>query len=104
MHAFPQFSMSVAEILSGKWSLQMGMHKGTGGVKLERTGPRFWYKNVGLKNGFEIGFRNGFGFLTLEKVRKWVVCTGLSKRNGAKLRESFCPAAASHSRPRQAVD
>ena len=28
--------------------------------------------------------------------------TGLSKRNGAKLRESFCPAAASHSRPRQA--
>ena len=75
MHAFPQFSMSVAEILSGKWSLQMGMHKGTGGVKLERTGPRFWYKNVGLKNGFEIGFRNGFGFLTLEKDRKWVVCT-----------------------------
>ena len=30
------------------------------------------------------------------------VHTGLSKRNGAKLRESFCPAAASHSRPRQA--
>ena len=29
--------------------------------------------------------------------------TGLRKRNGAKLRESFCPAAASHSRPRQAV-
>ena len=28
--------------------------------------------------------------------------TGLSKRNGAKLRESFCLAAASHSRPRQA--
>ena len=28
--------------------------------------------------------------------------TGLSKRNGAKLRESFCPAAASHSRLRQA--
>ena len=28
--------------------------------------------------------------------------TGLSKRNGAKLRESFCPAAASHSQPRQA--
>ena len=28
--------------------------------------------------------------------------TGLSKRNGANLRESFCPAAASHSRPRQA--
>ena len=28
--------------------------------------------------------------------------TGLSKRNGAKLRESFCPAAASHSRPCQA--
>ena len=28
--------------------------------------------------------------------------TGLRKRNGAKLRESFCPAAASHSRPRQA--
>ena len=28
--------------------------------------------------------------------------TGLSKRKGAKLRESFCPAAASHSRPRQA--
>ena len=31
-----------------------------------------------------------------------VVFTGLSKRNGAKLRESFCPPAASHSRPRQA--
>ena len=30
------------------------------------------------------------------------LCTGLSKRNGAKLRESFCPAAANHSRPRQA--
>ena len=29
-------------------------------------------------------------------------CTGLSKRNGAKLRENFCPAAGSHSRPRQA--
>ena len=29
-------------------------------------------------------------------------CTGLSKRNGAKLRASFCPAAASRSRPRQA--
>ena len=29
------------------------------------------------------------------------ICIGLSKRNGAKLRESFCPAAASHSRPRQ---
>ena len=28
--------------------------------------------------------------------------TGLSKSNGAKLRESFCPAAASHSRPCQA--
>ena len=28
--------------------------------------------------------------------------TGLSKRNGANMRESFCPAAASHSRPRQA--
>ena len=28
--------------------------------------------------------------------------TGLSKRNGAKLRESFCLAAASHSRPRLA--
>ena len=28
--------------------------------------------------------------------------TGLSKRNGPKLREIFCPAAASHSRPRQA--
>ena len=28
--------------------------------------------------------------------------TGLSKRNGAKLRERLCPAAASHSRPRQA--
>ena len=28
--------------------------------------------------------------------------TGLSKRNGAQLRESFCPAAASHSRPCQA--
>ena len=28
--------------------------------------------------------------------------TGLSKRNGAKLRESFCQAAASHSRSRQA--
>ena len=28
--------------------------------------------------------------------------TGLSKINGAKLRESFCPAADSHSRPRQA--
>jgi len=28
--------------------------------------------------------------------------TGLSKRNGAKLRESFCLAAASHSRTRQA--
>ena len=28
--------------------------------------------------------------------------TWLSKRNGAKLRESFCPAAASHSRPCQA--
>ena len=23
----------------------------------------------------QIGFRNGFGFLILEKVRKWVVCT-----------------------------
>ena len=31
-----------------------------------------------------------------------VICTGLSKRNCVKLRESFCPAAASHSRPRQA--
>ena len=31
-----------------------------------------------------------------------ILCTGLSKINGAKLRESFCPAAASHSRPRQA--
>ena len=29
-------------------------------------------------------------------------CSGWSKRHGAKLRESFCPAAASHSRPRQA--
>ena len=28
--------------------------------------------------------------------------TGLSKRKGDKLRESFCPAAASHSRPCQA--
>ena len=28
--------------------------------------------------------------------------TGLGKSNGAKLRESFCPAAASHSRPRLA--
>ena len=28
--------------------------------------------------------------------------TGLSKRNGAKLRDSFCPPAASHSRPRRA--
>ena len=27
-------------------------------------------------------------------------CTGSSKRNGAKLREGFCPAAASYSRPR----
>ena len=33
---------------------------------------------------------------------KDVTCTGLSKRNGAKLRESFCPTAASHSWPRQA--
>ena len=31
-----------------------------------------------------------------------IAFTGLSKRNGAKLRESFCPAAASHSRPCQA--
>ena len=31
-----------------------------------------------------------------------LVYTGLSKINGAKLRESFCPAPASHSRPRQA--
>ena len=29
-------------------------------------------------------------------------CTGLSKRKCAKLRESFCPATASHSRPHQA--
>ena len=38
-------------------------------------------------------------------MRKFIISdtTGLSKRNGAKLRESFCPAAASHSRPRQAV-
>ena len=39
------------------------------------SGPRFWCKNFGFKNGFEIGFGNGLGFLTLEKVRKWVVCT-----------------------------
>ena len=32
----------------------------------------------------------------------WVEHTGLSKRNGAKLRDILCLAAASHSRPRQA--
>ena len=32
------------------------------------------------------------------------ISTELSKRNGAKLRESFFPTAASHSRPRQAGD
>ena len=29
----------------------------------------------------------------------WVKYTGLSKRNGAKLGESFCPPADNHSRP-----
>ena len=26
------------------------------------TGPRFWCKNFGFKNGFEIGFRYHFDF------------------------------------------
>ena len=43
-------------------------------------------------------------FIVQVKVRKDGKClyTGSSKRKGAKLRESFCPAAASHSRPCQA--
>ena len=47
----------------------------------------------------ETGHCFGLGLLSNQ-----VWCTGLSKRNGAKLRESFCPATASHScsRPRQA--
>ena len=39
------------------------------------SGPRFWCKNFGFKNGFKIGLRNGFRILTLEKVQKWEVCT-----------------------------
>ena len=35
-------------------------------------------------------------------IQNIIEYTGLSKRKGTKLRESFCPAAASHSRPRQA--
>ena len=42
------------------------------------------------------------GMDSMEILRSDQPCTGLSKRNGAKLRESFCPAAASHSRPGQA--
>ena len=58
---------------------------------------------TGMGENSRISMRNSSQRVTHPSPRSFIdICTGLSKRNGAKLRESFCLAAASHSRPRQA--
>ena len=38
--------------------------RGTAGIPKRNPGPRFWCKKYGFKNGFEIGFRYHFDFVT----------------------------------------
>ena len=67
-------------------------------ANIEGEGVKISKNYVELKYGSPLTCQSPF-FNTIILPNK---CTVLSKINGVKLRESFCPAAASHSRPRQA--